>query len=157
MTEPVYDTVTGQVVLIPQGSRLIGRYDSVVAYGQSRALIVWNRIVMPDGSSMRIENLPGVDARGNAGLKDRVDNHTLRIFSAAALSSLISVGAELSSDDEENIARVLRDATQDGASRVGDEVVRRQLAVQPTITIRPGWRFRILVHQDLIMTPYGDL
>jgi len=156
VTEPVYDTVTGQAVLIPQGSRLIGRYDSVVAYGQSRALIVWNRIIMPDGSSMRIENLPGVDGRGYAGLKDRVDNHTLRIFSAAALSSLISIGAELSADDDENIARALRDAAQDGASRVGDEVVRRQLAVQPTITIRPGWRFRILVHQDLIMTPHGD-
>ena len=155
VTEPVYDTVTGQAVLIPQGSRLIGRYDSVVAYGQSRALIVWNRIIMPDGSSMRIENLPGVDGRGYAGLIDRVNNHTLRIFSAAALSSLISIGAELSADDDENIARALRDAAQDGASRVGDEVVRRQLAVQPTITIRPGWRFRILVHQDLIMTPYG--
>ena len=156
MTEPVYDTVTGEVVLIPQGSRLMGRYDSVVAYGQSRALIVWNRIIMPDGSSIRIENLPGVDSRGNAGLKDHVDNHSLRFFSAAALSSLISIGTELSADDDENIARALRDAAQDGASRVGDEVVRRQLAVQPTITIRPGWRFRILVHQDLIMTPYGD-
>ena len=156
VTEPVYNTVTGEVVLIPQGSRLIGRYDSVVAYGQSRALIVWNRIIMPDGSSIRIENLPGVDSRGNAGLKDQVDNHSLRIFSAAALSSLISIGTELSADDDENIARALRDAAQDGASRVGDEVVRRQLAVQPTITIRPGWRFRILVHQDLIMTPYGD-
>lgn len=156
VTEPVYDTVTGEAVLIPQGSRLIGRYDSVVAYGQSRALIVWNRIIMPNGSSIRIENLPGVDGRGNAGLKDRVDNHALRIFSAAALSSLISIGSELSADDDENIARALRDAAQDGASRVGDEVVRRQLAVQPTITIRPGWRFRILVHQDLILTPYGD-
>jgi type IV secretion system protein VirB10 len=156
VTEPVYDTVTGKVVLIPQGSRLIGRYDNVIAYGQSRALIVWNRIIMPDGTSIRIENLPGVDGRGNAGLKDRVDNHTVRIFSAAALSSLISIGSELSADDDENVARALRDATQDGASRVGDEVIRRQLAVQPTITIRPGWRFRILVHQDLVMTPYGD-
>jgi type IV secretion system protein VirB10 len=155
VTEPVYDTVTGRTVLIPQGSRIIGRYDSVVAYGQSRALVVWNRIIMPDGSSIRIENLPGVDARGNAGLKDRVDNHTLRIFSAAALSSLISIGAELSDDDDDRIARALRDATQEGASQVGNEVIRRQLAVQPTITVRPGWRLRILVHQDIILKPYG--
>ena len=155
VTEPVYDTVTGDTVLIPQGSRIVGRYDSVVAYGQSRALVVWHRIIMPDGTSIRIENLPGVDGRGNAGLKDRVDNHSLRIFSAAALSSLISIGAELSDDDDERIARALRDAAQDGASQVGNEVVRRQLNVQPTITIRPGWRLRILVHQDIILQPYG--
>jgi type IV secretion system protein VirB10 len=155
VTEPVYDTVTGQTVLIPQGSRIIGRYDSMVTYGQSRALVVWNRIIMPDGTSISIENLPGVDGRGNAGLKDQVNNHTLRIFSAAALSSLISVGAELSEDDDDRIARALRDATQDGASRASEEVIRRQLAVQPTITVRPGWRLRILVHQDIILKPYG--
>ncbi len=154
VTEPVYDTVTGNTVLIPQGSRIVGRYDSVVAYGQSRALVVWNRIIMPDGTSIRIENLPGVDGRGNAGLKDRVDNHSLRIFSAAALSSLITIGAELAEGDDESIARALRDAAQDGASRVGNEVVRRQLNVQPTLTVRPGWRLRILVHQDIILQPY---
>lgn len=155
VTESVYDTVTGNTVLIPQGSRIVGHYDSVVAYGQSRALVVWNRIIMPDGTSIRIENLPGVDGRGNAGLKDRVDRHSLRIFSAAAFSSLISIGAELSDDDDDRIARALRDAAQDGASQVGNEVVRRQLNVQPTITIRPGWRLRILVHQDIILQPYG--
>ena len=153
VTEPVYDTVTGQYLLIPQGTRVIGRYDSVIAYGQSRALIVWNRIIMPDGSSIRIENLPAVDGRGNAGLTDQVDYHTLRLFSAAALSSLISAGAELSDDDDE-VARALRDAVQGGAARAGDEVFRRQLAVQPTITIRPGWRLRILVHQDLVLKPF---
>ncbi len=156
VTEPVYDTVTGEYLLIPQGTRVVGRYDSVIAYGQSRALIVWSRLVFPDGTSLRIENLPGVNARGQAGLSDRIDHHTLRIFSAAALSSLISIGAELGEDDDDDIARALREATQDGASRVGDELVRRQLNVQPTLTIRPGWRFRILVHQDLILRPYGD-
>lgn len=156
VTEPVYDTVTGDTLLIPQGSRIVGRYDSVIAYGQSRALVVWNRIIMPDGSSIRIENLPGVDGRGNAGLKDRVNHHSVRLFSAAALSSLISIGAELSDDDDDQIARALRDAGQEGASRAGDEVVRNQLAVQPTLTVRPGWRLRILVHSDIILQPYGD-
>ena len=127
----------------------------MIAYGQSRALIVWSRVILPDGSSIRIDNLPAADTSGYAGLADRVDNHTLRMFSAAALSSLISVGAELSEDDDE-IARALRDAVQEGASRAGDEVLRRQLSVQPTITIRPGWRLRILVQQDLILRPYGD-
>ncbi|MEL7392091.1 MAG: TrbI/VirB10 family protein [Pseudomonadota bacterium] len=151
VTEPVYDTVTGEHLLIPQGSRVIGRYDSVIAYGQSRALIVWNRIIMPDGSSVQIENLPATDVKGYAGLSDRVDHHTLRLFSAAALSSLISVGAELSEDDDEQVARALRDAVQNGASRAGEKVVRRQLAVQPTIKIRPGWRLRILVQKDIVL------
>ena len=155
VTEPVHDTVTGRFVLIPQGAKLIGRYDNVIAFGQSRALVVWSRIIMPDGSSIRIENLPGTDTAGYAGLTDRVDHHTLQMFSAAALSSLISVGTELAEDDD-RLARALRDAVQDGASRAGDEVLRRQLSVQPTITIRPGWRLRILVSQDLILRPYGD-
>lgn len=155
VTEPIYDTITGETLLIPQGSRMLGRYDSVIAYGQSRALIVWSRIIMPDGTSIQIENLPAVDGRGNAGLKDKVNHHAWRLFSAAALSSLISIGAELSEDGDDEIARALRDAGQDGASRVGEEVVRRQLQVQPTLTIRPGWRFRILVHQDIILRPYG--
>lgn len=155
VTEPVHDTVTGQYVLIPQGAKLIGRYDNVIAFGQSRALIVWSRVIMPDGSSIRIEDLSGTDTAGYAGLSDRVDHHTLQIFSAAALSSLISVGAELAEDDD-RLARALRDAVQEGASRAGDDVLRRQLSVQPTITIRPGWRLRILVSQDLILRPYGD-
>jgi type IV secretion system protein VirB10 len=155
VTEPVHDTVTGRHVLIPQGAKLIGRYDNIIAFGQSRALVVWSRIILPDGSSIRIENLPGTDTAGYAGLADRVDRHTLRMFSAAALSSLISVGAGLAEEDDQ-LARALRDAVQDGASRAGDEVLRRQLSVQPTITIRPGWRLRILVSQDLILRPYGD-
>ncbi|MEO0883022.1 MAG: TrbI/VirB10 family protein [Pseudomonadota bacterium] len=156
VTEPVYDTVTGDTLLIPQGTRIIGRYDSAIAFGQSRALIVWNRLIMPDGSSIRIDNLPAVDGRGNAGLKDRVNNHSIRLFTAAALSSLISIGAEVASnDDDERIARALREAGQDGVNAVGQAVVNRELAVQPTLTIRPGWRLRILAHQDIILKPYG--
>ena len=156
VTEPIYDTVTGETLLIPQGTRVIGRYDSAVAFGQSRALIVWNRLIMPDGSSIRIDNLPAVDGRGNAGLRDRVNNHAIRIFSAAALSSLISIGAELGDDEDGRITRALRDAAQNGAQTAGQQIVQRQLSVQPTITIRRGWRLRILVHQDIILRPYGD-
>ena len=158
VTSPVYDTVTGETVLVPQGARLIGRYDSVIAFGQSRALLVWSRIVMPDGSSIRIDNLAGVDARGYAGLEDKVDYHSWKLLQGVALSTVLGVGSELASDDEGDIARALRRSAQTGANEAGQEIVRRNLDVQPSITIRPGWRFGILVSKDIVLKPYegGD-
>ena len=154
VTSPVYDTVTGETVLVPQGARLIGRYDSVIEFGQSRALLVWSRIVMPDGSSIRIDNLAGVDARGYAGLEDKVDYHSWKLFQGVALSSLLGVGSELASDDEGDIARALRRSAQTGANEAGQEIVRRNLDVQPSITIRPGWRLGVLVNKDIVLKPY---
>ena len=154
VTSPVYDTVTGETVLVPQGARLIGRYDSVIAFGQSRALLVWSRIVMPDGSSIRIENLAGVDARGFAGLEDKVDYHSWKLLQGVALSTLLGVGSELGRDDEGDIARALRRSAQTGANEAGQEIVRRNLDVQPSITIRPGWRLGVLVNKDIVLKPY---
>ena len=154
VTSPVYDTVTGETVLVPQGARLIGRYDSVIAFGQSRALLVWSRIVMPDGSSIRIDNLTGVDARGYAGLEDKVDYHSWKLLQGVALSTLLGVGSELASDDEGDIARALRRSAQTGANEAGQEIVRRNLGVQPSITIRPGWRLGVLVNKDIVLKPY---
>ena len=154
VTSPVYDTVTGEIVLVPQGARLIGRYDSVIAFGQSRALLVWSRIVMPDGSSIRIDNLAGVDARGYAGLEDKVDYHSWKLLQGVALSTLLSVGSELASDDEGDIARAFRRSAQTGANEAGQEIVRRNLDVQPSITIRPGWRLGVLVNKDIVLKPY---
>ena len=156
VTENVYDTATGQHLLIPQGSRLIGWYDSVIAYGQSRALMVWNRVIMPDGSSIIIENLPGVDLAGYAGVEGRVDNHTWRLFQAAILSSVLSVGAELGRDsNDDEILQALRDGGQRTLNQAGQRIVNRQLNVQPTITVRPGWRLRVIVNKDLVLQPYG--
>jgi type IV secretion system protein TrbI len=154
VTSPVYDTVTGETVLVPQGARLIGRYDSVIAFGQSRALLVWSRIVMPDGSSIRIDNLAGVDARGYAGLEDKVDYHSWKLLQGVAVSTLLGVGAELGTDDEGDIARALRRSVQTGANEAGQEIVRRNLDVQPSITIRPGWRLGVLVNKDIVLKPY---
>ena len=154
VTSPVYDTVTGESVLVPQGARLIGRYDSVIAFGQSRALLVWSRIVMPDGSSIRIDNLAGVDARGYAGLEDKVDYHSWKLLQGVALSTLLGVGSELASDDEGDIARALRRSAQTGANEAGQEIVRRNPDVQPSITIRPGWRLAVLVNKDIVLKPY---
>lgn len=155
VTESVFDTATGRFLLVPQGSRLIGRYDSVVAFGQSRALLVWQRIILPDGSSIQLDNLPATDAAGYTGLADKVDFHTWRLLKGVALSTLLGVGTQVSIGGDGDLVRAIREATQQSASQVGQQVVTKQLAVQPTIRIRPGWPVRVLVHKDLILRPWG--
>lgn len=155
VTEPVYDTATGGMVLIPQGTRLIGQYDSVVAFGQKRALVVWNRLVMPDGSSIVLDNLPATDAAGYAGLEDAVDFHTWQLVKGVALSTLLGMGAELGADrGGSDLLRVLRQGAQGSINRAGQRLVERQINVQPTITIRPGWPLRVIVHKDLVLRAY---
>jgi len=157
VTENVFDTVTGQHLLIPQGSRLMGRYDSVIAFGQSRALVVWTRLILPNGDSIQLDNLPGSDSQGFAGLKDKVDKHTWQFIKGAALSSLLSIGSELASDDSnDRLTRALQNAGQDTANRAGQRIIDRNLSVQPTLKVRPGWRFNVIVSRDLILKPYGD-
>ncbi|KAA3517777.1 TrbI/VirB10 family protein [Agrobacterium vitis] len=155
VTEHVYDSPTGSHLLIPQGARLIGQYDSQVAFGQSRVLLVWNRLIMPDGSSIVLERLQGADTQGFSGLEDEVDYHWGQLFKAAALSTLLGIGTELSSDDESDIASAIRESAQDSASDIGQQIVGRQFNIQPTLTIRPGFPVRVIVNRDLVMKPYG--
>lgn len=155
ITEPIFDSVSGRTLLVPQGARLIGTYDSVIAFGQSRALLVWRRIVMPDGSSIQIDNLPATDTAGYAGLEDEVDFHTWRLIKGVALSTLLGVGTELSLGGEESdLVRALRESTQQNANRAGQRITERNLNIQPTITVRPGWPLRVIVHRDLVLRPY---
>lgn len=157
VTSHVYDSPTGTHLLIPQGARLIGQYDSQIAFGQSRVLLVWNRIVMPDGTSIVLERLQGSDTQGYSGLEDEVDYHWGQLFRAALLSTLLGVGTEIGSSDGENeIAKAIRESGQDTASDVGRQIVRRQLNIQPTLTIRPGFPVRVIVRHDLVMKPYGQ-
>jgi len=154
VTERVYDSPTGRILLIPQGARLVGSYDSVVAFGQKRALIVWQRIILPDGSSLRIDNIPATDGAGYAGLEDKVDFHTWALLKGVVLSTLLGVGAELQFSGESDLVQALRESTQQNASRAGDQLTTRNLQVQPTITIRPGTPVRLLVHHDLVLRPW---
>ncbi|KXF79439.1 conjugal transfer protein TraI [Paramesorhizobium deserti] len=156
VTEHVYDSPTGNHLLIPQGSRLIGQYDSQVAFGQSRVLLVWNRLIMPDGTSIVLERLQGGDPQGFSGLEDGVDYHWGQLFKAAALSTLLGIGTEIgSSNDENEIAKAIRESAQDTASDIGQQIVRRQLTIQPTLTIRPGFPVRVIVQRDLAIQPWG--
>jgi type IV secretion system protein VirB10 len=155
VTENVYDTPTGRTHLIPQGARLIGSYDSQIAFGQSRVLLVWTRLIMPNGRSIVLERQPGADTAGHAGLEDEVDNHWLELVKAAALSTLLGVGTELgSSGNDSDIIRALRRGGGDSLTQTGQQVVRRNLNIQPTLTIRPGFPVRVIVNRDLVLEPY---
>ena len=157
VTEHVYDTPTGKFLLIPQGSRLIGQYDSQVAFGQKRVLLVWNRVMLPDGKSIVLERQQGADARGFSGLEDEVDYHWWDLAKAAALSTLLGVGAELGSSSEESgLVRALRRGSQDSINNTGQQLVRRQLNIQPTLTVRQGFPVRVIVNRDLVMAPYAQ-
>jgi len=154
VTSQVFDSPTGRTLLIPQGSRLIGSYDSVVAFGQKRALVVWQRIMFPDGSSLRIDNVPATDASGYAGLQDKVDFHTWALLKGVALATLLGVGSEMTVTGESDLVQAIRESTQQNVSRAGDQLTSRNLNIQPTITIRPGATVRLVVHKDLILAPW---
>jgi type IV secretory pathway VirB10-like protein len=155
VTEHVYDTVSGRFLLIPQGSRLVGKYDNIVAFGQERALVVWQRIILPDGSSIVIDNLPATDTGGYAGLADEVDLHTWKLLKGIALATVMGVGSELAfGNAESDLVKALQQSTQSTTNRAGQRVVERNLNVQPTITVRPGWPLRIVAHKDLLMRAY---
>ncbi|PSJ36305.1 TrbI/VirB10 family protein [Allosphingosinicella deserti] len=156
VTERVFDSATGTRLLIPQGARLVGRYDSVVAFGQRRALIVWQRIIMPDGSSVRLDNVPATDPSGYAGLADHVDFHTWTLLKGVAISTILGVGSNLTFSGESDLVRAVRESTQQNASRAGDQLAARNLQIQPTITIRPGAPVRMVVHRDLVLAPWKE-
>ncbi|MDA8449212.1 TrbI/VirB10 family protein [Acidovorax sp. GBBC 3332] len=161
VTEPVYDTATGRHLLIPQGSRIFGRYNSQVSYGQSRLQVVWHRIILPDTSSLTLDNLVGTDPAGYAGLEDGVDRHWDRLLAGAALTTLLGVGAELAApenrQDGNRIVIAGRDGVQDSVNQVGQELTRRNLNVQSTLTARPGLPVRIIVNRDLVLRPYQPI
>jgi type IV secretion system protein TrbI len=155
VTENVYDSPTGRYLLIPQGSKLIGTYDSQVSFGQDRVLLVWTRLIMPNGRSIVLERQPGADTQGFAGLEDEVDHHWGRLFGAAALSTLLGVGSELGATNNDSaILTALRRGSTDSLNQTGQQVVRRNLNIQPTITIRPGFPVRVIVNRDLVLAPY---
>ena len=161
VTEPVYDTATGKYLLIPQGSRILGRYNSQVSYGQSRVQVVWNRIILPDTSSLTLDNLVGTDPAGYSGLEDDVDWHWNRIVAGAVLTTLLGVGAELAApenrQDGNRIVIAGRDSAQDGINQVGQEITRRNMNIQPTLTERPGLPVRIIVNRDFVLRPYQPM
>lgn len=159
VTAPVFDSVTGRTQLIPQGARLLGTYDSQTAFGESRAMVVWTRLIFPDGRSLALDRLAGTDAQGQAGLSDVVDHRWRRLVGGVLVSSLLGVGAELASPQtsggEGQIIIGARNSVQDTLNQVGQELTRRNLDIKPTIKIRPGFPLRLLVSSDLVLERYS--
>jgi type IV secretion system protein VirB10 len=159
VTENVYDSPTGHWLLVPQGSRLIGIYDSQVAFGQSRVLLVWTRLIMPSGRSIVLERQQAADTAGYSGLEDEIDNHWGVLFKAALLSTLLGIGSELGAGTDLNnnnggIIQALRRGSTDTLNQTGQQVTKRNLDIQPTLTIRPGFPVRVIVNRDLVLEPY---
>jgi type IV secretory pathway VirB10-like protein len=158
VTENVYDSPTGRFLLIPQGAKLIGVYDSQIAFGQSRVLLVWSRLILPDGRSIVLERQPGADAAGFSGLEDEVDHHWVRLAGAAALSTILGVGTQLGTTGEESaLIQALRRGGAQSLNQTGQQIVGRNLNIQPTLTIRPGFPVRVILTRDLVLAPYPSL
>ncbi|MCQ4258188.1 TrbI/VirB10 family protein [Stutzerimonas stutzeri] len=160
VTEPVYDSATGEHLLIPQGSRLLGRYNSQVSYGQRRVQVVWQRVIFPDTTSVQLDNLVGTDAAGYSGLEDGVDWHWDRIVAGAAMSSMLGIGAELaapqSRSDSDRVIIAGRDGLQDTVNQVGQQMTQRNLDIKPTLTQRPGLPLRVIVNRDMVLHPFPE-
>ena len=158
--ENVYDSATGQHLLIPQGAKLIGTYDSQVTRGQKRVLVAWNRVVYPDGSSINIEAMPGSDAAGFSGFNDKVDNHYTRVFGDAILMSLFSAGVQLSQPQSNSVQggydsqQIVAGALGQQLGQTGMQLTQQNLRIQPTLQIRPGYRFVVMVTKDMIVEPW---
>lgn len=155
VTQSIYDSPTGSILLIPQGTRIIGQYDNNVGFGQSRVLLVWNRLIFPNGRSIVLERQPGVDTEGYAGLEDGVDYHPWDLMKAAGLSTLLSAGAELTTSDEDRLIEAIKGGAEQTISDAAQQITQRQLQVAPTLTIRPGFPVRVIVTRDLVLAPYG--
>ena len=151
----VYDSTTGRHLLIPQGSRLLGVYDNRIAWGQKRVLLAWTRLVFPDGRSLELGGMPGADLAAVAGVRDRVDNHFVRTFGSALLLSAITAGVQLSQPQESaeggapSASQIAAAALGQEVGRTAAQVTRRNLDLQPTLEIRPGYLFNVEVTADL--------
>lgn len=156
VTQNVYDSRTGRILLIPQGARLIGEYDSQVSAGQNRVLLAWDRLIFPGGKSILLDRQPGADATGTAGIKDGVNYHWGNMLKAALVSTLLGVGTELATDNDDELVRALRYGSQDTINQTGRQLVQREIRVAPTLTVRPGHVLRVIVTRDLILEPLQE-
>ena len=161
ISQNVFDSVEGRHLLVPQGTKVIGEYDSRIAYGQERVLIIWTRLIFPNGRSITLEGMPGVDMSGYAGLTDQVNNHYFKLLGGVVFSSLLGASAQLAegrnySSTDPRYSELAAQGIAKNANDVGQEITRKNLNIQPTLEIRPGFRFSVFVNKDVILEPYTE-
>ncbi len=157
VSQDVYDTPTGKHILIPQGSRLVGEYSSQVQYGQSRVFAVWQRIIFPDGKALDLGEMPGSSGAGYAGFRDRVNNHYIRIFGSTIMMSAILAGVEMTQEEQraeqgsnqQRMSDALSEALGNQLGGVMAEMLQKNMNIAPTLEIRPGYRFNVMLVKDL--------
>ena len=156
VSENVRDTISGKHILIPQGTRVIGTYDSSVTFGQERLLVVWQRLIFPDGKSIGLDNMQGVDLSGKAGITGEIDNHFGTLLKGVVLSSIMGSAAAIVTDRKNDWRGAAAEGAGEQIVTIGERFADRALSRQPTINIEPGTRLNITVHSDLILEPYGE-
>ena len=161
ISQNVFDSVAGRYLLVPQGTKVVGEYDSRISYGQERVLIVWTRLIFPNGRSITLEGMPGVDMSGYSGLTDQVNNHYLKLLGGVVFSSLLGASAQLAegrsySTSDPRYSELAAQGVAKNANDVGQEITRKNLNIQPTLEIRPGFRFSVFVNKDVILEPYKE-
>jgi len=155
VTSNVYDSVSGDYLLIPQGSRLMGEYRAAPSYGDRRLLLVWNRLIFPNGWSISLRGMQGADPSGASGVRDSVDNHLGRLAGAVGLSAIVSVVADNAQNDDQNsFSQSVGDAAAAEAARTGGRIIDRELQVRPTLRVRAVASVRVLVTRDIQLRPY---
>jgi type IV secretory pathway VirB10-like protein len=159
--ENVYDTVRGNFLIVPQGSRLLAHYDSMVAWGQERVLLCWNRLLLPNGDSIDLQCMPAADLAGAAGLTDQVDDHWFRLVKGVAVASLLAATTQAAAGNTvgftPTVPQVWAANAAGSINQVGQQLARRDLAIQPTITVRPGYAVNVIVTKDIVLPPYVDV
>lgn len=160
VSQNVYDSITHSQILLPQGAQMYGMYDPRIAYGQDRALMAWTRINYPDGTTLELEGMGGMDMQGYAGFADQVDHHYFKIFGNAFILGMISGAMQASvsngknsNDDNSRGQDVSNGVTQQFAT-AGSTLIQKNLDVQPTITIRNGYKFNIMLNKDIVLPPW---
>lgn len=160
VSENIFDSVSGDHLLIPQGTRVIGEYDSRISYGQERVLIVWIRLIYPNGNSLSLEGMPGIDLSGYAGLHERVNNHYIRLLTGVVFGSLLGASAQMAHGSNRSVdpsfGQLALEGTAQNINQAGQQITRKNLNLQPTLEISPGQRFSVFVTKDLILEPYNS-
>ncbi|MEI7668461.1 MAG: TrbI/VirB10 family protein [Pseudomonadota bacterium] len=159
VSQDVFDTITGNYLIIPQGSKLTGEYNSVITYGQERVQVIWTRIIRPDGTSISLDNMPGADLAGNSGLSDQVNNHWGKLLSGVVLSSIIGAGSQVAQGSTANqlnpgFGQLATQGASQNVTQVGQQITQKNLEIQPTLEIRAGMRFNVYVTKDVELPVY---